>query len=166
MNKTIFKRFKISIYTLSLIYLLSVSCNNQNNNNSSNTNNKINNDDFVENLNHREKIGDYDNLHYISNYLEETIDTIIIQYRFDLCLCPKWYIQETNEPIWLESYSDYRYSNYSDREIDSKEVEVIGCFYKYKAVPLGLYDFDYLREKFVPNARIFKIEKELTETIK
>jgi len=48
----------------------------------------------------------------------------------------------------------------------SKVIKVTGYFYKYKAVPLGLYDFNYLSEKNVPNARIFRIEKELEGVVK
>lgn len=166
MKKIIFHWLQNLTFTLTLICMLFVSCNQQNNTGSSNTKNNIISEEFVENLNNKEKIGDHDNLHYISNYLEEKIDTINIQYRFDLCLCPKWYMRESNEPIWIESFRDNRYTNYSQRELDSKQITVVGYFYKYKAVPLDLYDFDYLSGKFVPNARIFKIEKELDRIFK
>ena len=146
--------------TFTLILSCFLSCNQQNNTGSSNAKHNIISDAFVENFNNKEKIGDHDNLHYISNYLEKTIDTIIIQYRFNLCLCPKWYMRESNEPIWIESFRNSRY-NYPERELDSKDIKVVGYFYKYKAVPLDLYDFDYLSEKFIPNARVFKIEIEL-----
>jgi hypothetical protein len=115
-------------------------------------------DPVVLDENYREKIGEHDNLHYISNYLELKIQRITIQYRYDLCLCPKWYIKETNEPIWLESTNSDLYPNSSNREYENKEIVVIGYFYKYMAVPLDLFNFEYLSHKNVPNARIFKIE--------
>lgn len=165
MKKIIFNWLRNLTFMFTLTCLFFVSCNEQNKTSSSNTKNNIISDEFVEILKQKEQYGEHDNLHYISNYLEETIDTIIIQYRFDLCLCPKWYIRESNEPIWIESNDD-RHTNYSKRELDSKNITVVGYFYKYKAVPLHLYNFDYLSEKSVPNARIFKIEKELDRTFK
>jgi hypothetical protein len=113
--------------------------------------------------NSKEFQGNHDNLHYLANYLEPKLDTLEIRYSYDLCLCPKWNINGTNEKIWIESSRDSVLTNYSDRELNQTKVKVIGQFYKYKGVPLGLYDFGYLKEKSVPNARIFKIKSKAGE---
>jgi hypothetical protein len=107
----------------------------------------------------KEKNGNHDNLHYLSNYLDQKTDTLKIRYGYDLCLCPKWYIVYTNEPIWVEYSGDGGVANFSDYNDTGKMIKVIGRFYKYQGVPTDLYDYQYLSEKYVPNARIFKLEK-------
>jgi hypothetical protein len=119
----------------------------------------IGNDQTLHQLSYKEKNGSHDNLHYLSNYLVQKTDTLKIRYGYDLCLCPKWYIAFTNEPIWIESSKDGGVSNYSDNDDMGKVIKVIGQFYKYQGVPTDLYDYQYLSEKDVPNARIFKLEK-------
>lgn len=145
---------------LTLIGLFLTSCNNQKNENAV-VIQKNENDIESDQAGKKEINGQHNNLHYLSNYFEQNIDTIVIQYRYNLCLCPKWYIEDTNEPIWLESMQINEFTNNSNREIDGKKIKVIGRFYKYKGVPLNLDDYQYLSEKNIPNARIFKIEIKL-----
>ena len=167
MKKENCNRKQILFLTFLLSTLILISCNNQQNGDTAIKTDK----EVAVSLNDysgREMYGQHDKLHYLSNYLENKPDTLIIQYRFDLCLCPKWYILETNEPIWVESIRYHRITNYSNREINLEKRKVVGRFYKYNGVPLNLYDFEYLSEKDVPNARIFNIENELIgyDTIK
>jgi hypothetical protein len=151
MKQNIYRIILISYTFLTLIGLFLTSCNNQ----------KNENDIESDQAGKKEINGQLNNLHYLSNYFEQNIDTIVIQYRYNLCLCPKWYIEDTNEPIWLESMQINEFTNNSNREIDGKKIKVIGRFYKYKGVPLNLHDYQYLSEKNIPNARIFKIEIKL-----
>ncbi len=151
MKQNIYRIILISYTFLTLIGLFLTSCNNQ----------KNENDIESDQAGKKEINGQHNNLHYLSNYFEQNIDTIVIQYRYNLCLCPKWYIEDTNEPIWLESMQINEFTNNSNREIDGKKIKVIGRFYKYKGVPLNLHDYQYLSEKNIPNARIFKIEIKL-----
>ena len=160
MKQNIYRIILISYTFLTLIGLILTSCNNQKNKNDV-VIQKIENDIGSNQDGKKEMYGQHDNLHYLSNYFEQNIDTIVIQYRYDLCLCPKWYIEDTNEPIWLEAVQNNEFTNDSNRELDGKKIKVIGRFYKYKGVPLNLYDYQYLSEKSIPNARIFKIEIKL-----
>jgi hypothetical protein len=160
MKQNIYRIILISYIFLTLIGLILTSCTNQKNKNDVLI--QKNENDIGSNQDRQKEIyGQNDNLHYLSNYFEQNIDTILIQYRYNLCLCPKWYIEDTNEPIWLEALHNNEFTNNSNREIDGKKIKVIGRFYKYKAVPLNLYDYKYLSEKSIPNARIFKIQMKL-----
>lgn len=94
----------------------------------------------------KEKVGNHDKFHYLSKYLEEKKDTIILLYSFDLCLCPKWYLKDTGNPVWIELNNDYDYINTSRRESNGKVMRIIGTFYKYKGIPSSIYDYRYLSE--------------------
>ena len=145
-------------FFISSIALIIPSCNNQNTPPPSTNQWTEANDVSLPDHRERRYYGK-DNLHYLANDFEENNDTIVIQYRYDLCLCPKWYVEGTNEPIWLESRKYREFTNYSENELSQKKMKVIGRFYKYPGIPIDLYDKNYLSGKSVPNARIFRIEK-------
>lgn len=111
----------------------------------------------------KEEIGRFDTLHYLGNYLEDEIDTLTIYYLHHLCLCPRWQILETNDPIYVEYNQSDKFSNSRKDDFDSQKYKVVGQFYKYEGIPANLqnYDYEYLSGKWITNARIFKIIKEI-----
>ena len=151
-------RAALILISVVLVCLFNESCNNKVNKKSVPVR-SIGDNQPLHQLNYKEKNGSYDNLHYLSNYLDPKTETIKIRYRYALCLCPLWFIESTDEPIWVESPKDCGITNYSDKDDSGKMIKVIGRFYKYQGVPTNLYDYQYLSEKDVPNARIFKLEK-------
>ena len=105
----------------------------------------------------KEMDGIHDNVHFLANYLRNEMDTIIVYYSFDMCLCPKWRVTSTNELVWIEGAHSAQSWNRSERDRDNDTLKMAGHFYKYEGIPVDLYDRQYLSGKYIPNARIFKV---------